>query len=56
MPCPEKPEGKKTIYHETTKIRKHEKEHKNFRVFVGTFIYHKNTNLNVKELTCLSSI
>ena len=38
MPCPDKPEGEKTIYHETTKIRNHEKEHKNFCVFVGTFI------------------
>ena len=60
MPCPDKPEGKRLFI---TKPRKYETTKKSIRIFVFScfrgyfyFIYHKNTNLNVKELTCLSSI
>jgi hypothetical protein len=30
---PDKPEKKMIFYHETTKVRNHEKDHENFRVF-----------------------
>jgi len=33
-PNPYKREKKKIIYHENTKVQKHEKEHENFRAFL----------------------
>ena len=58
LPNPDQPGKKKIFYHEITKVRNHEKDHENFRVFQIScfrdcfyFFATKNTNFTVKGLT-----